>query len=302
MTGKSLVCSHSASLTVVYNGVPSNLHRAQTTPILHDSESIDLDTTVINMATVDPTTGQTLPADVIQRVLFIGPKVHIYQVPPLTSTKGYMAASWTADPKRLILEGARLRVIETAVPAADGKETVTTNILLEDGQSGELFAGAPYTAAAVVEQVLDSSRFFAIRVQGEGGRKAVLGVGFEERSEAFDFGVSLQEVRKVQGLDKDASIRKGPVKSAPPPLPEKKDFSLKEGETITLNIGGKGRRSDKSPSNALPAPSGASLPFLPPPPSAQDVKAQRRSQQQATPKSSGLADTGFDDGEFGEFQ
>ena len=52
-----------------------------------------------------------------------------------------------------------------------------------------------------MEQVIDSSRFFAVRVI-DGPRKAILGVGFEDRSDAFDFGVALQEVRVIPVLDR----------------------------------------------------------------------------------------------------
>src|SRR5438034_9409682 len=71
---------------------------------------------------VDPATGKTLPIDAIQRVLVICHPVHVYAIPPLTSLKGYNAADWTVpDPNnkgqtRQIFT-ARLRVLETAVPA-----------------------------------------------------------------------------------------------------------------------------------------------------------------------------------------
>ena len=55
-------------------------------------------------------------------------------------------------------------------------------------------------------QALGSSRFFALRVVGEGGMKATLGIGFEERSDAFDFNTTLQDVRKLLGgFDANAS-------------------------------------------------------------------------------------------------
>lgn len=262
------------------------------------------------MESIDPTTNLPLPPDSIQRILFIAPAVHVYNIPPLTSTKGYVAASWTANNNSRQIFTARLRILETSIPIpSDDSERVKTDILLEDPSNGQLFAAAPYTAAGVVEQVLDSSRFFAVRVEGEGGRKAMLGIGFEERSEAFDFSVALQEVRKTLGFE-DNGKAGGKKVAKQEKAPEKKDFSLKEGETITVNIGGRGRRNQpkaEESSGSLgafslpPPPGGSSL--LPPPPSAQEVKAQKRlSQSMEIPKSSTMEDLGFDDGEFGEFQ
>lgn len=186
---------------------------------------------------VDPATNEALPSDSIQRVLFICHPVHVYAIPPLKSMKGYKAADWTgpsqgeADGNGKEIFVARLRVMETAIsvpttasprhgpfgrssPAsADGKETtekVKTDILLEDPSTGALFAAAPYTSASAVEQTIDSSRFFVLRVVGDGGRKAMLGIGFEDRSQSFDFGVTLQDARKVLGFaSKSTSIASG---------------------------------------------------------------------------------------------
>ena len=275
------------------------------------------------MTTIDPSTGRPLPTEAIQRVLFVAFSVHVYSIPPLSSNKGYMAASWTgAGSTARQIFTARLRIIETAIPNLDNsEETVKTDIVLEDPSSGQLFAAAPYTDVNVVEQVLDSSRFFAIRVVGDGGRKAVLGIGFEERSEAFDFGISLQDVRKVQNLDKDVETagRKRPSGKTTPAekVPEKKDFSLKEGQTISIDVGKmSGRRreggsdgtvNEKSESWIAPpsggAPGNGSTSFLPPPPNAQEKKTEnRRSRHNLMAKSNSVADMGFDDGEFGEFQ
>ncbi|CAA9964800.1 DUF1681 domain containing protein [Pyrenophora teres f. maculata] len=286
---------------------------------------------------VDPLTGKPLPSTAIQRILYLAPKVHIYQIPPATSTKGYQASTWTANDNKLQIFTARLRVVETSVPnnnnnnnadeqSADGEdENVTTTLLLEDPKTGDLFAAAPYTSERTVEQALDSSRFFAITVVGE-GRKAVLGMGFEERSEAFDFSIALQDARRVLGFEQKpnnapASSRKtaqSPVTTEP-----KRDFSLKAGETISINLGGlKGRRSrshegdksdegHKSEQDALfsikpPPGSAGGGGFLPPPPSAKSVKEERRRSRQnfdpsSVPKQT-AEDLGFDDGEFGEFQ
>lgn len=241
----------------------------------------------------DPATGAALPPDAIQRVLFLASKAHVYAVPPLTSTKGYTASSWTAAPQNPIFT-ARVRLVETA-----HADTLKADVVLEDPSSGELFAAAPYTDEGAVEPVLDSSRFFALRVRDPEGRKAVLGLGFEERGEAFDFGVALQEARKaVLG----GSESKGPAKKADEP----RDLSLKEGETITVNLGGsKFRRSAARKAEepqgdlsgfSLPPPPGGSRGggsglIPPPPPGGSRGKTQEKSAEEL----------GFDDGEFGEF-
>ncbi|KAG6149271.1 hypothetical protein E4U28_001939 [Claviceps purpurea] len=282
------------------------------------------------MTLLDPSTNQPLPADAIQRVLFIANTLHVYNIPPLASFKGHNASSWTADPARHIFT-ARLRVIETSSssPSASGatdggaaasdtsEETpdLKVDLVLEDPANGQLFAAAPYTDPAVVEPVLDSSRFFALTVRDPSGRKAILGIGFEDRSEAFDLAVVLQEVRRVLGMEKrgrtgEASSEQGGENGAAAGAAEDKDYSLKEGETITVNIGkkmgrrreqgegeGEGERDEESEAQetglSKPLQSFALAPPPPPPSSSAvgDVKRKRRS----------LKHLGFDDGQFGEF-
>ncbi|KAF3932247.1 hypothetical protein ABW19_dt0201492 [Dactylella cylindrospora] len=191
----------------------------------------------------------------IERVLFLG-KVHCYAVPPLTANKGYKASEWRIDDPKSVIFTARIRVIETS--DIDGGN-VKNDIRLEDPNSGELFANGPYEGSYCVIPVTDSSRFFAIRVV-DGPRRAFLGVGFEERSDAFDFGVCLQEVRRHNNMEDQAggpgqgksgktSYGTGRSSAAAPGgqigqsaaqalLNEPpKDYSLKEGETISITIG-----------------------------------------------------------------
>jgi hypothetical protein len=273
------------------------------------------------MELLDPTTGQPLPEDAIQRVLFIAPPAHVYNIPPLQSTKGHTASSWTTPASRHIFT-ARLRIIETDLSSDDANNnggsapapSLKVDIVLEDPSTGQLFAAAPYADANVVEPVVDSSRFFAVMVRDPEGRRAMLGVGFEERSDAFDFGVALQEARKALGFEgrADRGPRTGKQHDEASKEEAAKDYSLKEGETITVNLGGKARRRPQAEpkgdagaggnlqSFALAPPPSASAPSsssggggfaLPPPPSATDVKTKRRS----------IRDLGFDDGQFGEF-
>jgi hypothetical protein len=46
-----------------------------------------------------------------------------------------------------------------------------------------------------VEAVLDSSRYFVIRIEDD-GRKAYIGMGFAERSDSFDFSESIDETHE----------------------------------------------------------------------------------------------------------
>ena len=297
------------------------------------------------MATATTTT--PLPSDAIQRILFLCGKVHVYSIPPLTSNKGYLAAGWTDNNNSRQIFTARMRVLETSIPPPpassappnNSAEKISAEILLEDPATGELFAGAPYTDAKVVESAVDSSRFFAVRVTGDGGRKATLGIGFEERSEAIDFGICLQECRKVLGFEGEGSQQQGSAAAAKKGgtkagggagvnEAQKKDWSLKEGETIKIDIGRKGRRRDgqvedadgsgsshhhQSATDALfsikPPPSangdqgsGGGIPVLAPPPSATESRAEKRRSRGISPGKVEAKDLGFDDGEFGEFQ
>ena len=262
----------------------------------------------------DPMTSDSIPPDAIQRVLFIARSVHIYSIPPLTTTKGYSAAAWTAESNKRLIFTARLRILETAIPNADGSnESLRTEILLEDPASGELFAAAPYSHAGAVEAAIDSSRFFAVKVVGDGGKKAMLGVGFEDRSEAMDFGIALQEVRRLQGTEE-----KHPAGAKTEGVDHKKDFSLKAGEMIHVDLGRKARRKELQPTEWVGAGSRVSFPvgppppspglgigdtsFLPPPPKPLQAKQERRIPPSNIPPPGTGASVGFDDGEFGEFQ
>lgn len=252
----------------------------------------------------DPATGQPLPDSAIQRVVFVASNVHVYGIPPLASTRGFKAGSWTAPPNPTAQEifTARLRVVETSL---EGR--LKADIVLEDGGSGELFAAAPYTSAPTVQQAEDSSRFFALRVVGEGGMKATLGIGFEERSPALDFNIALGEMRKVLGWD-GASASGGRSASGGKSLAldVQKDFSLKAGEKIHIEVGSKGTRlrtSTEGNASHVGQSDSAALFSIAPPPGA--AKTQQHFPPIAPPSAverKTAEELGFDDGEFGEFQ
>jgi len=66
-----------------------------------------------------------------------------------------------------------------------GKVQLKPDLIWMIPDAGELFALTNYSPSNnSVEPVLDSSRYFVLRVEGDGGKKAYIGLGFEERSDA----------------------------------------------------------------------------------------------------------------------
>ncbi|KAF8517583.1 adaptin ear-binding coat-associated protein 1 [Hysterangium stoloniferum] len=199
--------------------------------------------------------------DEIESILYIAREISVFKVPPLSSNEGYRAAEW-GDLGQPLWKG-RMRIVETS-------KGVT--IRLEDAQTGEGFALAPYDALKPsVEAVLDSSRYFVLRVEdAASGKKAYIGIGFAERTDSFDFNVALQDYTK---RFKAAQNPPSPTEKASPHLPQgpKKDYTLKEGQTfsINLNLGSKKPTSILGSSkSSSTTSSGGGIPLLPPPPSA----------------------------------
>ncbi|KAG6376306.1 adaptin ear-binding coat-associated protein 1 NECAP-1 [Boletus reticuloceps] len=173
--------------------------------------------------------------DEIVSVLYIAREISVYKIPALKANEGHRANDWgdLADP----LWKGRLRVVEKAGKAV---------LLFEDSHIGRLilsdysvvFARADYDPMKPsVDGVLDSSRYFVVRVE-DSGRKAYIGMGFAERTDSFDFNVALQDFTKrakaalnPPSLTTDTSLKSPHI----PPGP-KKDYSLKEGQTFTISI------------------------------------------------------------------
>jgi len=127
----------------------------------------------------------------IEQTHFVAGKVFVFQVPKLESSEGFKAASW---PKTPIWTG-RLRVV------SKGDQV---SVLLEHLDKDELFAACPIQNEKTVEQTVDSSRYFVLRVSGK-GRNAVLGIGFNDRTQAFDFKVAVQDQQNGEKAEKALS-------------------------------------------------------------------------------------------------
>lgn len=170
--------------------------------------------------------------EAIELVLFQVPECYVYLIPPRKTAASYRADEW--DVNKWAWEG-KLKVL------SKGEECI---IRLEDKSTGELYARAFLRDGEKhpVEPVIDSSRYFVLRVEEniDGRlRHAFIGIGFRERTEAYDFQAALHDHMKYLNKKKSAEEMEQQFQNT-----SSVDYSLKDGETIVLQL-----KSRKSTSN-----------------------------------------------------
>lgn len=196
--------------------------------------------------------------DDYERIHLVKAEVFVYNIPPRPSNRGYRASDWKLDAPDFT---GRLKVVSRGPKLF---------IKIEDKVSGELFAQCPieeYPGVAI-EAVLDSSRYFVVRIQNDGGQSANVGIGFADRGDSFDLNVALQDYFKGLKIEEDST-------QAPAP---KLDLAFKEGQTIKIRI--KKKDADDGDDDSSSSSSSASkarskvaggrggVGFIAPPPSA----------------------------------
>ena len=139
--------------------------------------------------------------------------------------------------------------------------------------AGELFAEAPLPrdtpVSTAVEAVIDSSRYFVLRVvDAASGRHAFLGLGFRERDAASDFRLTLSDFERALARAKKAEAARSESATAGGAAEEGLqkglgDLSLKDGQGIKISLPAGGFGSGRK---AAPTATGAVPGLLPPPP------------------------------------
>lgn len=182
----------------------------------------------------------------IETTLTVLKECFVYRIPVRTSAAGYKAQDWNVEQ---FLWTGRLKIV------ALGDNCV---IKLEDPNTGDLFAQCPVTEGAV-EPVSDSSRYFVLKIEDGRGRHAFLGMGFTERTDAFDFNAALQDHKRYvrERIEGEEAAKR--LESAP-----QKDYSLKEGQTIRVNVNIK-KPVKEGGSTEKKTYGGGGLGLLPPP-------------------------------------
>ncbi|CAG7905372.1 unnamed protein product [Brassica rapa] len=277
-------------------------------------------------SSTDPVTvDENEEREAIEIPLFQVPECYVYLIPPRKSAASYRADEW--DVNKWAWEGA-LKVV------SKGEECI---IKLVDKTTGELYAQAFLRDGELhpVEAVIDSSRYFVLRVEENIGgrvRHAFIGLGFRERTEAYDFQAALHDHMKYLNKKKTAEEMEQHFQNT-----SSVDYSLKEGETIVLQLKNRNEKDtktklvEKSLSNLSLEDKGKSIetipPIIPPPPppgplspaattpkSPSSLSLQRSSEQQdldtkreevekkedQEAKETGVEDAPDDD--FGDFQ
>ncbi|GBF92587.1 hypothetical protein Rsub_05201 [Raphidocelis subcapitata] len=195
--------------------------------------------------------------DLVYETLFVHRAVHVYKIPSRPDAGGHLSGQWRIADRMMT---GRLRAV------ACGERV---ELRLEEGDTGELFAMCPYTFGSrevAVEPVADSSRYFVIRVEDPvTGRHAFLGLGFDERGDAFDFSAALADHERRARRERGAAAASAAAAAgggggaaaaaavgargdadaaAAAALYKHEDLSLKEGQTIRvgLKLGGASAR------------------------------------------------------------
>jgi hypothetical protein len=202
--------------------------------------------------------------DDYEATLLVVRECFVYRVPPRTQAKGFKAADW--DLTAPLWQG-RTRVV------SKGPKCI---VKLEDPTNGEVFAQSIVDDTSV-EPVTDSSRYFVLKIEDGTGRHAFIGLGFAERTEAFDFSAALQDHKRHLQQEQESAASAKRLESMP-----HVDYSLKEGQKIHVSIktnsGGSSKKSTRSGDSGG---FGGGL-LLPPPPGSKSVVQQQQHQPSFT--------------------
>ncbi|CAK7346374.1 unnamed protein product [Dovyalis caffra] len=162
-----------------------------------------------------------------EHTLLVVREVSVYKIPPRSTSGGYKCGEWLQSDK---IWSGRLRVVSC-------KERC--EIRLEDPNSAELFAACfvhPGQRENSVETVLDSSRYFVLKIEDGRGKHAFVGLGFTERNEAFDFNVALSDHEKYVRRENEKDSGETSEGDSHIDIHPAVNHRLKEGETIRINV------------------------------------------------------------------
>jgi len=174
--------------------------------------------------------------------VFYHDRVYVYSLQGIKpSQSGWRAADFSEN--RAHIWAGMLRI--TSSTTHDDNFVVLEHDTRDGGKKG-VFASCLATRENI-EQVIDSSRFYVLRISDGKGSHAFIGMGFQDKQPAFDFKSELASLgNKARARDE--------MLNAP-----KQDFSLQKGAKITVNLKGvKGAPTKSAPAASAGSSAGAS--------------------------------------------
>ena len=168
------------------------------------------------------------------------PEAFIYKCAPRSSAAGHKASEWTEQ----------VAVVRVVV-ATRGRDVL---IRLFRTEGDKLFAVCPIRRGgpAGIEPVTDSSRYFCLRLENDKGQSAFVGLGFNKREDAFDLKSSIADAQKQAEAEERGGVSAADLGISA--LGD--DFSLKQGQTLAIKIGGGAGAAKPRPAAVAPAGGG----------------------------------------------
>ena len=262
---------------------------------------------------------------VIEQRLLKLDEVFVYRIPPMRSADGHRAEDWNlAKPLQTCslivnrLDAALCINIMAERPKANAPPGATESYLFAQSTI-KVGADDHKKLEHWVESVIDSSRYFAVRIRdSKTGREAFIGVGFRERNDATNFRMTMEDycnaLRKEekaqelhrqfeqsiedQSCEKEDGVREG-QSSLPPAM---SNLSLKEGEKIHINIkggGGGSKRVTPAKSSKQTPKKGGLVGLRKPPPPPSDATKEASSAENTKDTS---PDGDEEEDEWGDFE
>lgn len=118
-------------------------------------------------------------------------RVFVFRIPASTTGGGHRAKSWSSEH----IWAGQL----TLVQVGDVGSLKLEHDPKDSGKQG-LFAACTLskseTGLQSVEPVIDSSRYFVLRIEDGTGKHAFIGLGFNDRTDAFKFKASFRDYQK----------------------------------------------------------------------------------------------------------
>ena len=157
---------------------------------------------------------ETSDTDVVESTLYVARLVHVYRIPPRQGSSAYSCSSWLVSDE---IWSGKLLIVDRGGTCVI-KLISTLDTTGSSVNADELFAECPIPRgerSVAVESVSDSSRYFVLRLMQGGGdgdgpaRQAFVGLGFDERNDAFDFNCALcdHETQQERSAQAEAMTR-----------------------------------------------------------------------------------------------